>query len=621
MFAPLAIDESRRMLLDAIGPAPEMTLIRPFGNHGDELIWMGTRDLLRGHIYREIGVDQLPSASGELAVISGGGAWSRRYNEFMPETLAIAEQRFERVIVLPSTFEVSEDRVRAALEQTNAIVFARERESYGQIQGICRARLAHDCAFFADLSEYDDPGAGELNAFRLDDERLGTRALPQDNADISESAETLEEWLRTIERHAVVNTDRAHVMIAAARMGKQVNYAPSSYFKVEAIADFALRDFNVQPLEETNAPVEVPDVEADNIRVGVAHADSPMRTTVAVLSRDRPEEVVRAIESIHSESGIANVLVLDRNSRPKTRAALDQAAVRTGVEIRFADRDPGAAANLRLAAELVDSEYVMFLDARMRVAGDTIDQLTAVLDADPDASAVAPAITSEDGTILSCGGWPEIDAATVGFTPSVAGDGGPTGWVPSLGTLFRRSVLEDVPFASGFNLTCQNADWCLRVDQFAPGSLRRSPDATVVAPTEDPRPPGTSLVARAAAARSLPAHANFYKLHDRLLGDRLLELVPELRDRDGSLNLRAARLLMELVSARGPEWTLMEWMNGGLDPLLEWQPVPEEPELNDTQRERFEWLEARNERLVGIEGGGWWRLRERLAPLLKVIKR
>lgn len=599
-----------------------MTLIRPFGNNGDELIWAGTRALLSGHVYREIGIDQLPSARGELAIISGGGAWSRRYNEFMPEALAIAEQRFERVIVLPSTFEVSEDRVRAALENTSATVFARELESFGQIQGLCRAKLAHDCSFFADLSEYDAPGEGELNAFRLDDESLELRPVPPGNDDISETAESLESWLRAIERHAVINTDRAHVMIAGALMGKEVNYAPSSYFKVEAIAQFALGDYNVRQLAESNGHLSVVAPNADTARLGVAHADSPARVTVAVLSRDHSRDVVGAIDSVLAEACDANLLVLDRNSRPRTLAKLTQIAERSPqVEVRFADRDSGAATSMRLATELTGSEYVMFLGDRMRLTPGALEKLTAVLDADPKTSAVTPAVVADDGSIIHCGGWPAVDRATARFELSRDGDAGTTGWVPSRGTLFRRSILLDLPFASGLDLTCQNADWCLRLEQFAPGSLRRCPDAKVIAPAETLRPDGASLVARAAATRALPAHAKFFKLHDRILAEPLLEIVPELRKPDGALNTKAAKLLLELVSARGADWTLMEWMNGNLDPLLQWRPVEEEPELSDTQRERFEWLEQRNERLAGIENGGWWQLRERLSPLRRLIRR
>ncbi|MGK2876953.1 MAG: polysaccharide pyruvyl transferase family protein [Solirubrobacterales bacterium] len=598
------------MLLDAIGVAPEMTVIRPFGNFGDELIWAGTRELLSGHVYREIGVDQLASAGGELAVISGGGAWSRRYNEFMPEVLAVAELRFERVIVFPSTFEVSEDRVRAALESTRALVFARELESFGQIRGLCRARLAHDCAFFADLSGYAAAGEGELNAFRVDGESRGLRALPADNVDISDSAESLDDWLHSIERHAVVNTDRAHVMIAAAMMGKTVKYASSSYFKVNAIAQFALGEYDVNPLPEPDPPLNTVASNELNGTLGVARPDAQSQVTIVVISRDRSDDVSRAIDSVLEHGSDAQLVVLDRNSLPQTRDALAAAAARAPrAHFKLADRDSGEAASLRLASELASSEYVMFLRDDMSLTAGSLPQLVDVLDSDPEASAVTSSVVDESGRTLRCGGWPLVDSETVSVDLAPADNAGVTGWVPTHGTLFRRTALERNPFADGMDVTCQNADWVLRMSRSEPGTLRACPAARVAASPEDSARHGSSFVERAKAARALSAHANFYARHGLILTAALSELVPELGDSEGVIDTTRAGLLLELVAARGDAWTLMEWMHGGLEPLLG---SASRDDLAQVPRERFEWLEQRNETLTAIENGGWWKLRGRL---------
>jgi exopolysaccharide biosynthesis predicted pyruvyltransferase EpsI len=245
-----SVAESRALILDAIGPAPRMVFVRGVGNVGDELIWAGTRDLLRGHVYREIAIDDIVREGGDLALITGGGAWSRAYNEYMPELLAIAEERFERVIVLPSTFDVSVPRVRAALSASGATVFAREPRSFAAISGLCEARLAHDCAFFAELPQLPR-GSGTLRAFRTDAERSGRVALPDDNDDISATATSLDDWLARIAAHELVETDRAHVAIAAALLGLRVRYAECDYFKVGAIAQSSLDEFDVAPLGPT----------------------------------------------------------------------------------------------------------------------------------------------------------------------------------------------------------------------------------------------------------------------------------------------------------------------------------------------------------------------------------
>lgn len=250
-----SVAESRERLLSAIdgnaGGAthPRMAWIRPRGNVGDELIWAGTRSFLSGHIHRELDIDELSFEEGDLALIGGGGAWSPAYNEFMPELLTIAEMRFSRVVVLPSTFDVSVPRVRRALERSNAVVFARERVSFEAIRDLCNAQLAHDMAFFYDLSAFGGAGEGVLNAYRSDLEAVRRRRLPEDNTDISAVCSSLDEWLATIERHAEVRTDRAHVMIAAARMGKRVRWSSNNYFKVSALAEQFEPEFDVEQLE------------------------------------------------------------------------------------------------------------------------------------------------------------------------------------------------------------------------------------------------------------------------------------------------------------------------------------------------------------------------------------
>ncbi len=242
------LEASREKLLQAIGESGDVTFIRIHGNLGDELIYAGTRQLLAGVFYREISVRSLGDAAGHTALVAGGGSWCEAY-QAMPDYLLEVEKRFERVIVLPSSFDVSVDRVREVLRSTKALFFARERESLRQIRDLCNADLAHDCAFFFDFGPYRRPGMGVLNAFRTDREGLPL-ALPVDNSDISVTCGSLDEWIWTIARCETVQTDRAHVTIAAAMLGKRVRYRPSNYHKVPAIIEFSLQGFPVEPIPQ-----------------------------------------------------------------------------------------------------------------------------------------------------------------------------------------------------------------------------------------------------------------------------------------------------------------------------------------------------------------------------------
>jgi exopolysaccharide biosynthesis predicted pyruvyltransferase EpsI len=249
--------------LHEISGAPDVTFIRAGGNIGDHLIYAGTRRLLSGTFYREVvarrrnaagqelpGVRKIRGARGHTALITGGGAWCQPYHNTWPELLPIIDERFERVIVLPSSVDTSVDEVREALAQTNALVFARERESYRQLRELCRTEIAHDCAFFFDFKPYRRRGEGLLTAYRTDAESASGGQTPPGNNDISRYCDSLDLWLWTIARYEVVETDRAHVMIAAALLGKKVRYRPSGYHKVPAIAEYALKGFPVERMLE-----------------------------------------------------------------------------------------------------------------------------------------------------------------------------------------------------------------------------------------------------------------------------------------------------------------------------------------------------------------------------------
>ncbi len=246
------IENSRRKLLAIIGNSPDLVFLRGWGNLGDELINAGTRQLLAGLNYREESVRDLHRVTGHTALVGGSGGWCRPFHE-RARLLPMVEECFQSVIVLPSTFDISEETVAGALRKTKALVFARELESYRQIQPLCNADIAHDCAFFFDYEKYRRDGRGILHAFRTDAESR-TAPLPDDNIDISLVCSSLDEWLSTIAKYEIVCTDRAHVMIAAAMLGKPVEYRSSTYHKVPAIARYALRGYPVLRMPEFIAP-------------------------------------------------------------------------------------------------------------------------------------------------------------------------------------------------------------------------------------------------------------------------------------------------------------------------------------------------------------------------------
>jgi glycosyltransferase involved in cell wall biosynthesis len=626
------IAASRQLILDEIGDPPDLTLLRAVGNRGDELIQAGADELLVDRVYREIELSGLCEARGHTLLLSGGGAFCRPYHEIMPRALAIGGIRFERVIVLPSSFDPSDDAVRDALNRTRATVFARETESYRRIVSLCDARLAHDCAFYFDFSPWCTSGRGTLNAFRTDRESVAGRPLPVDNDDISVTAPSLERWLEVIARCELARTDRAHVMIAAALMGKRVEFAPSSYHKLQAIADYALSSYHVSAL----TPSTPRRLSAAN---GKPRLRPPApRVTGIVLSRDRTPRALRAIDSVRESSVRSQMLVLDNNSAPDAAAALAEGcAQRDGVWLRRSDRNLGCAGGRRFALEDADSEFVLFIDDDAELEQGALELLVAELDAHPDATAVTATVVMPDGTFHHSGGWMQVYDGIAEF--SLIGGGqtvstplplsGPAGWVPGTAALIRRSVFEDFPLDDGMAAYYEDNEWCYRVEQERPGSFRRSLEARAVHHFTPKLASSAEFAARSLAIELLHAHARFYERHGVLLGGDLFLLVPQLRDAYGGRDLAAARLLMELLLAKGTDWTVMEWSNGNLDGLLGAGRRLAEQEHRFAEQERrlaeqavhLGFLHERSLELERVIAGGWWRLRQRLLPALRILWR
>lgn len=171
----------------------------------------------------------------------------------MAEQLPLIEAKYDKVIVLPSSFQMTEkidSTIRASIKTTFC---AREIISYNLIRHYCQPSvLMHDMAFHYDFSPYrkwngNGNGAGDrvLNSYRKDEERDKTMVLPIINEDTSRMYATIEGWLTHLSEYDTIKTDRAHVMIAGAMLGKMVLYRPSNYHKVPAIADFSLKGLPV----------------------------------------------------------------------------------------------------------------------------------------------------------------------------------------------------------------------------------------------------------------------------------------------------------------------------------------------------------------------------------------
>jgi GT2 family glycosyltransferase len=601
-----AVAQSRRELLAALGAgAAGFTYVRGAGNLGDALIQAGTRLLFAGLDYHEIGFEEIAAASGDLAVISGGGAWCRWYHEIMPRVLALAEMRFARVVVLPSSFDTSEETVRDALAHSRAVVFARERESWSLIGGLCDARLAHDCAFFFDFAPFVKPGDGVLHAYRTDRESSSSFPLPADNVDISQLYTTLPPWLERIAGAALVRTDRAHVMIAAALLGKRVEYRASAYHKVPAIAELALAGFAVRPAPPERRPAArgmraatppaCRETEPAPLRAlrrelvakgqaGLARLPASLlagggepRVTVVVLSWNQAGRTRAALASLRERVRLPfRLLVIDNNSAPAERQVVRRSCLAHGAELVELERNVGCAAARQLGVERATTEYVMFLDNDAEVFPGTVEHLVHALDRDRAAIACGGNVILPDGRVQLCGGDYRDDGILLSLAPlgrglrfddPGLGSSGPCRWLCGALFLARRSALASCPLAVEMAYFEDN-EWCFRTEERWPGSLRRVVESLALHHQQEKGRRGSGLVGIGDALPLLAAMARFYQLHGRVL-EVVFAFAPELTVSGGERDVAAARLLLDLIAARGTDWALLNWLNGGLSPLFQ----------------------------------------------------
>lgn len=601
-----ALASSRRALLDAVPATAEpFTLIRGIGNLGDQLIAAGARQLFAGAHFREVSIEEAVRSRGATAVLMGSGAWCEPFHEVMPAALDALVSRYARVVVLPSTFDVSVQEVRRALKRSGAVVFARERESYRQIASLCDARLAYDTSFFFDYAPYCAAGSGVLHAYRTDAEATGRFPLPGDNWDISVELGSLDEWLWTIARHEAVHTDRAHVMIAAALLGKRVAIHPSGTHKVPAIAEYALGGFPVhastavRPLLAATPPSRRPAGDVDGLRerlqkMGEASLrripaewldrGGPPRVTVVVVSWNRLEQTKACIASLAANVHIPfRLRVVDNGSETAVREALARlCAEYPFAELQQLETNHGCAGGRQLGAAGSSTEYIVFVDDDAEVFPGTVEHLVYALDAHTEARVAGACVVLPNGLLQFCGGDYHVRDGVVRFETRArerALDDDDTvsetcGFIPGTAFACRRDFYTDFPLDAGMARYFEDNEWCYRIHQVYPQAFRTAPDALVLHHQETKERRGSAPAELQRTVPFIAAISHFYTRHGLVLDD-LFGFVPELVLADGTRDVAAARLLLELVAAKGGEWLSLQWVTGGLAPFFLRKPLSE----------------------------------------------
>lgn len=259
-------------LLNALRPLGKFTFIPDQGNLGDALLATATLRFFDAHHlpYRMLGESSRPA---DVLVYGGGGIWTPDYEQEWLRILPLFRNA-KRVVILPSSYRRCERLLEVADERFT--LFCREMDSYDYLRSAgCRATVIpdHDMALrltadflnerrvkppkqflsngiprnFAHLSQRD---VGYL--LRSDCESAAHPYMPE-SVDLSacagfsvratraELAFYARFMLCAVEYFGSIVTDRLHVGIAAALMGKPVYLLDNSYGKISAVYTHSLQ--------------------------------------------------------------------------------------------------------------------------------------------------------------------------------------------------------------------------------------------------------------------------------------------------------------------------------------------------------------------------------------------
>lgn len=234
------------------GDRPLLFLMNP-GNWGDALIREGTEQFLQQHGFRYARAKAMDLRKGRISLadakaltghpepvmlFNGCGIYYSAYN-WIP-ALAQMSHQFESAVFLPATYP--EPLAKAGFAE-NAVFYARDR--FESLHNMPNARFCHDMALFL---RPDAPAPRRDTGYflRKDKEMPPQVQIPRGNQDISRKGRTpspIDGFVARIGQYRHVVTNRLHVGICAALLGRQVTLLPNNYFKIRAIYQSSLQPY------------------------------------------------------------------------------------------------------------------------------------------------------------------------------------------------------------------------------------------------------------------------------------------------------------------------------------------------------------------------------------------
>ena len=259
---------------------------------------------------------------------------------------------------------------------------------------------------------------------------------------------------------------------------------------------------------------------------------------VVVVSYNSRDQLRECVEPLASVDGV-HVIVVDNASPDGGLDVVEDLPI-----TRIArEQNGGFGAGCNTGWRAGDAPFVLFLNPDARIDAESLLRLAGVLDATPDAGAVAPRITHVDGSLdFSQRRFPRLRSTyaralflhrvfptapwvdeLIRETGAYAQPGSPD-WVSGACFLVRRSMLEKLAgFDEGFFMYCEDIDLCRRLRDTGQ-NLLFEPAANVVheggasAPRASLLPVLAASRLRYAAKHSSPAAALVERLGIALEG-------------------------------------------------------------------------------------------------------
>ena len=219
------------------------------GNAGDGFIERGADILLTKCNINYCTVTYPSVGASDVLLILGSGTFCRAWYHNI-ERVRFYVAKYQKVCIFPATFDFTFPPVAGFLKELapNVIAFCREEVSYNALKTLVpgpeRVHLDHDVAFHNDVTAWTGAGVGEINCFRTDSESAG-RMIPERNFDISDMGGDAHKTviLDVVKNFKSVHTDRLHVGVAGALLGKQVLLFENNYHKNRSVFEYSLRRF------------------------------------------------------------------------------------------------------------------------------------------------------------------------------------------------------------------------------------------------------------------------------------------------------------------------------------------------------------------------------------------